>query len=173
MTERNGMRYGLLGLIVLSLLIALGLIVTTQSSPTSEPAAPSATAAPVLESLAALDGQAPARRVLDIQTWTTAEGAKVLFVAAPQLPMFDLRLTFAAGSSGAWVSSESSGRPENLSSPARAKRLDRASCSLERMCTFQVAALWNTGRLRAFLARLHSTMGGSSDTELKLLAVIP
>lgn len=52
MTERNGMRYGLLGLIVLSLLIALGLIVATQSSPTSEPAAPSATAAPVLESLA-------------------------------------------------------------------------------------------------------------------------
>lgn len=46
MTERNGMRYGLLGLIVLSLLIALGLIVATQSSPTSEPAAPSATAAP-------------------------------------------------------------------------------------------------------------------------------
>lgn len=42
MTERNGMRYGLLGLIVLSLLIALGLIVATQSSPTSEPAAPSA-----------------------------------------------------------------------------------------------------------------------------------
>lgn len=99
MTERNGMRYGLLGLIVLSLLIALGLIVATQSSPTSEPAAPNATAAPVLESLAALDGRAPARRVLDIQTWTTAEGAKVLFVAAPQLPMFDLRLTFAAGSS--------------------------------------------------------------------------
>lgn len=99
MTERNGMRYGLLGLIVLSLLIALGLIVATQSSPTSEPAAPSATAAPALESLAALDGRAPARRVLDIQTWTTAEGAKVLFVAAPQLPMFDLRLTFAAGSS--------------------------------------------------------------------------
>lgn len=53
MTERNGMRYGLLGLIILSLLIALGLIVATQSSPTSEPAAPSATAAPVLESLAA------------------------------------------------------------------------------------------------------------------------
>lgn len=49
MTERNGMRYGLLSLIVLSLLIALGLIVATQSSPTSEPAAPSTTAAPVLE----------------------------------------------------------------------------------------------------------------------------
>mgnify|MGYP000845442983 FL=1 len=99
MTERNGMRYGVLGLIVLTLLIFLGLMVAMQSSSTSEPTAPGATAAPALESLAALDGQAPARRALDIQTWTTAEGAKVLFVAAPQLPMFDLRLTFAAGSS--------------------------------------------------------------------------
>ena len=99
MTERNGMRYGVLGLIVLTLLIFLGLMVAMQSPSTSEPTAPGATAAPALESLAALDGQAPARRALDIQTWTTAEGAKVLFVAAPQLPMFDLRLTFAAGSS--------------------------------------------------------------------------
>ena len=99
MTERNGMRYGVLGLIVLTLLIFLGLMVAMQSSSTGEPTAPGATAAPALESLAALDGQAPARRALDIQTWTTAEGAKVLFVAAPQLPMFDLRLTFAAGSS--------------------------------------------------------------------------
>ena len=99
MTERNGMRYGMLGLIVLTLLIFLGLMVAMQSTSTSTPAAPSAATTPVLESLAALDGQAPARRALDIQTWTTAEGAKVLFVAAPQLPMFDLRLTFAAGSS--------------------------------------------------------------------------
>ena len=99
MTERNGMRYGLLGLIVLTLLIFLGLMVAMQSTSTSTPAAPSAATTPALESLAALDGQAPARRTLDIQTWTTAEGAKVLFVAAPQLPMFDLRLTFAAGSS--------------------------------------------------------------------------
>ena len=99
MTERNGMRYGVLGLIVLTLLIFLGLMVAMQSPSTSEPTAPGAATSPVLESLAALDGQAPARRALDIQTWTTAEGAKVLFVAAPQLPMFDLRLTFAAGSS--------------------------------------------------------------------------
>lgn len=99
MTERNGMRYGVLGLIVLTLLIFLGLMVAMQSPSATAPAAPGATTTPTLKSLAALDGQAPARRALDIQTWTTAEGAKVLFVAAPQLPMFDLRLTFAAGSS--------------------------------------------------------------------------
>src|SRR5690606_31298448 len=32
-------------------------------------------------------------------TWNTAEGAKVLFVEARELPMFDMRLIFAAGSS--------------------------------------------------------------------------
>ncbi|MDH1262962.1 pitrilysin family protein [Pseudomonas sp. GD03944] len=52
-----------------------------------------------LESLAEMNDQAPSRRSLDIQTWQTAEGAKVLFVEAHELPMFDLRLTFAAGSS--------------------------------------------------------------------------
>lgn len=35
---------------------------------------------------------------LDIQQWLTDEGARVLFVAAPQLPMFDIRLSVAAGS---------------------------------------------------------------------------
>ncbi len=52
-----------------------------------------------LETLAALDQSAPARRALHIQRWQTAEGARVLFVEAHELPMFDLRLTFAAGSS--------------------------------------------------------------------------
>jgi hypothetical protein len=41
------------------------------------------------------------------------------------------------------------------------------------MCTFQCSAASNTGRLRALRARLHSTIGGVSDTELKLLAVMP
>lgn len=45
------------------------------------------------------DGKAPSRRQLNIQNWTTAEGARVLFVEARELPMFDLRVTFAAGSS--------------------------------------------------------------------------
>ncbi|TRX73609.1 M16 family metallopeptidase [Pseudomonas mangiferae] len=90
MTERTALRRGLLGLTPLLLGALLGV------------AAPGALAEPVarpaLESLAALNGQAPARRTLDIQSWRTAEGARVLFVPAPELPMFDLRLTFAAGS---------------------------------------------------------------------------
>nr|WP_238934996.1 pitrilysin family protein [Pseudomonas typographi] len=55
--------------------------------------------APQLETLAQVSQAAPAHRALDIQRWTTAAGARVLFVQAHELPMFDLRLTFAAGSS--------------------------------------------------------------------------
>ncbi|MCG4452600.1 insulinase family protein [Pseudomonas sp. MMS21-TM103] len=96
MSKRNGMRYGLLGLAVLALLAVLVLIDNRpdQTSSQSEPAASTA-----IESLAELNGQAPSRRNLKIQTWQTAEGAKVLFVEARELPMLDLRLTFAAGSS--------------------------------------------------------------------------
>ena len=34
----------------------------------------------------------------DIQTWKTANGAKVLFVPAPEIPMLDIRVVFDAGS---------------------------------------------------------------------------
>ncbi|MCQ4241295.1 M16 family metallopeptidase [Stutzerimonas stutzeri] len=54
---------------------------------------------PRLQSLAELDDQPLPRRNLDIQSWQTEGGARVLFVEARELPMFDLRLTFAAGSS--------------------------------------------------------------------------
>ncbi|MDY0249783.1 MAG: pitrilysin family protein [Pseudomonas sp.] len=52
-----------------------------------------------IHSLAALSEHNPVTRTLNIQEWYTASGTKVLFMAAPELPMFDLRLTFAAGSS--------------------------------------------------------------------------
>ncbi|MNF59601.1 Protease 3 precursor [compost metagenome] len=52
-----------------------------------------------VESLAELDGKAPSSRKLDVQTWNTSEGARVLFVATPEMPMLDLQLTIAAGSS--------------------------------------------------------------------------
>ena len=95
MSERNGLRYGLLGLGLILLVGLLTFIATrTAQAPTTH--APASTQ---LESLAALEGRAPSKRTLDIQRWQTAEGARVLFVEARQLPMFDLRLTFAAGSS--------------------------------------------------------------------------
>ncbi|MCZ4320749.1 M16 family metallopeptidase [Pseudomonas anguilliseptica] len=95
MSERNGLRYGLLGLALLILLALLALVINrSTSSPTPAPAESTS-----IESLAALGDQPPSRRDLNIQTWQTAEGAKVLFVEARELPMFDLQLTFAAGSS--------------------------------------------------------------------------
>ncbi|HZX15978.1 MAG TPA: pitrilysin family protein [Pseudomonas sp.] len=96
MSERNGLRYGLLGLALLIVLALLALVINRpDSSPPPAPAAESTS----IESLAALGDQPPSRRDLNIQTWQTAEGAKVLFVEARELPMFDLQLTFAAGSS--------------------------------------------------------------------------
>src|SRR3546814_15304815 len=56
----------------------------------TQPAVPTATPEkPRLESLAELGDQPLARRKLDIQSWQTAEGAKVLFVEDRELPMFD------------------------------------------------------------------------------------
>ncbi len=95
MSQRNGPRHTLFGL-----LLSTGLSVfAAQSALAEEPTSAAEPARPALESLKELDGKAPARRTLNIQTWQTAEGAKVLFVEARELPMFDMRLTFAAGSS--------------------------------------------------------------------------
>ena len=41
---------------------------------------------------------APLRATPLIQTWQTPEGVPVLFVAAPDLPMLDVRIAFQAGS---------------------------------------------------------------------------
>lgn len=40
----------------------------------------------------------PAQATPEIQTWNTDNGTRVLFVAAPEIPMIDVRLVFAAGS---------------------------------------------------------------------------
>ena len=97
MNEHNGWRYALIA-VLLSLL--LGLLAWMAKHPAEQaPELPEAVTTGTLQSLAELDDQEPARRALNIQTWRTTEGAKVLFVAAPELPMFDLRVTFAAGSS--------------------------------------------------------------------------
>lgn len=52
-----------------------------------------------LESLKELKHSTPVARHLKIQQWTTKAGSKVLFVEAHELPMYDVQLTFAAGSS--------------------------------------------------------------------------
>lgn len=87
-------RFILKGLGVLALAVTLASPALAEGT-----ASPAAKPTNTLQSLAELDGKAPSHRTLNIQSWNTAEGARVLFVEAHELPMFDLRLTFAAGSS--------------------------------------------------------------------------
>jgi len=42
-------------------------------------------------------GIAPATQAVDIESWETEQGMRVLFAPAPTLPMLDVRLTFDAG----------------------------------------------------------------------------
>lgn len=49
-------------------------------------------------SLKAVEKSQPVQRQLNIEKWQTANGARVLFVPSPTLPMLDIRLVFDAGS---------------------------------------------------------------------------
>ncbi len=55
--------------------------------------------AALLVSMALMPSLLPsARAALPIEQWTTSSGARVLFVRAPSIPMFDVRVDFDAGS---------------------------------------------------------------------------
>ncbi|MEK1910978.1 MAG: insulinase family protein, partial [Pseudomonas chlororaphis] len=99
MSKRKSASPVLLGLALVALIAAAGLYLLRAAPSAASQALDKAKSSQKLQSLAELDGKAPSRRSLDIKTWSTAEGAKVLFVEAHELPMFDMRLTFAAGSS--------------------------------------------------------------------------
>ncbi|MGE8099986.1 M16 family metallopeptidase [Pseudomonas fluorescens] len=99
MSESKKPRLVLIGLILVALVAAFGFYLSRSTETNASEALDQAKASKKLQSLTELDGKAPSHRKLDVQTWKTAEGAKVLFVAAPELPMFDMRLIFAAGSS--------------------------------------------------------------------------
>lgn len=51
-----------------------------------------------LQSLAELKAPSSAPRALKIQAWKTLAGTKVLFIQTSELPMFDVLVSFAAGS---------------------------------------------------------------------------
>ncbi|AZD11122.1 Zinc protease [Pseudomonas chlororaphis] len=99
MSKRKSASPVLLGLALVALITAAGLYLLRAAPSDASQALDKAKSSQKLQSLTELDGKAPSRRSLDIKTWSTAEGAKVLFVEAHELPMFDMRLTFAAGSS--------------------------------------------------------------------------
>ncbi len=54
---------------------------------------------PKLKSLSHMDQHTNSKRQLKIQQWHSSNGTRVIFMQAHELPMLDLRLTFAAGSS--------------------------------------------------------------------------
>lgn len=99
MSKRKNASPVLLGLALVALLTAGGLYLSRSGESNASQALDNAKSSQKLQSLAELDGKAPSHRNLNVQTWNTAEGAKVLFVEARELPMFDMRLIFAAGSS--------------------------------------------------------------------------
>ncbi|MDX1694477.1 MAG: pitrilysin family protein [Ketobacteraceae bacterium] len=55
-------------------------------------------AAPTLESLAIIESKPTVSHKVNIQSWNTTGGAKVLFVESHEVPMLDIRLVFNAGS---------------------------------------------------------------------------
>ncbi|WP_060480822.1 pitrilysin family protein [Pseudomonas sp. NBRC 111119] len=99
MSDRRAPRPTLLATGIRALALATVLAAPALADQAAKPDTAAARPANTLQSLAELDGKAPSRRQLNIQHWNTAEGARVLFVEARELPMFDLRVTFAAGSS--------------------------------------------------------------------------
>ncbi|WP_455887743.1 M16 family metallopeptidase [Pseudomonas rustica] len=99
MSDRRAPRPTLLATGIRALALAAVLAAPAMADNAAKADTNAARPANTLQSLAELDGKAPSRRQLNIQHWNTAEGARVLFVEARELPMFDLRVTFAAGSS--------------------------------------------------------------------------
>ncbi|MFN3587449.1 MAG: M16 family metallopeptidase [Moraxellaceae bacterium] len=77
--------------------LALVLPLAAQASPQRSVQPGPVTALANLESVPAADAVPPARRAFAIERWQTANGARVLFVAADELPMLDVRLVFDAG----------------------------------------------------------------------------
>ena len=102
MSEQSNLRFGVVGLVAL-VLVGTGGWMLTKSGKAPVPSAVQEVRPiePIdtLTSLSKIGDAAPSRRQMDIQQWKTPQGTPVLFVAAPELPMFDLRVIFSAGSS--------------------------------------------------------------------------
>lgn len=91
-------------LLLLIVLFAFGWFIVWQFTRLDENSQPggnfSATASGVTiaETTAALENTPVSRPRLTMQRWQTTNGARVYFVAAPELPMLDVRVIFDAGS---------------------------------------------------------------------------
>lgn len=79
-------------------LLSLMLCCCLSAQAQTQPPAPSRSAEAKLQSLAQLPAVPSVPRALQIQGWKTVTGTKVLFIQTSELPMFDVLVSFAAGS---------------------------------------------------------------------------
>ncbi len=86
----------------------------------------------------------------EIQTWETRNGAQVLFVAAPDLPMLDVRVVFRAGS--AW-----SAKP--------------GVASLTNSMMDQGAGDWSADQIAERMAEVGSNLGNGSLRDMAWVSV--
>jgi len=122
----------------------------------------------------------------NIQTWKTANGARVLFVPTTQLPMLDLKVTFDAGSArdagksgialmtSSMISEGAKLADKNLSSDDIAERFDSigarfSTSSLRDMATLSLRTLTDPEilqqSLETFMAVLHAPTFPQKDFE--------
>ncbi|HET8705042.1 MAG TPA: hypothetical protein VFM46_01970, partial [Pseudomonadales bacterium] len=87
--EKLGNSMKTLKLSALSLSMALFMAGCTSLQQSETPPAPAAAAKPEIVTLKEVEKPATPHK-LDIQKWTTRNGAKVLFYSAPELPMLDV-----------------------------------------------------------------------------------
>src|SRR5471030_766258 len=86
MSERKKPRLALIGLLAVALIGSAAFYFSKTDESKASEALDKAKTSQKLQSLAELDGKAPSHRNMNVQSWTTAEGAKVLFVEARQQP---------------------------------------------------------------------------------------
>ena len=90
------MKQGIFATLVLGGSLLLGAALA-EASKVGNVAAGPVTSLERLDSPRALSSAPLSRRHFAIESWTTGNGARVLFVRADELPMLDVRLVFDAG----------------------------------------------------------------------------
>ncbi|WP_373508481.1 M16 family metallopeptidase [Thiocapsa sp.] len=105
----------------------------------------------VLALCAALGAAGPLQAAPEIQTWQSASGARVLFVASPELPMVDVSLIFDAGSA------------------RDGERSGLASMTADMLT--QGAGDWDADAIAARLEAVGAKLGASADRDMTTVSL--
>ncbi|MDH5180150.1 MAG: insulinase family protein [Gammaproteobacteria bacterium] len=92
-----------------------------------------------------------AQKSFNIQSWTTANGAQVLFVEAPELPMLDIRVVFDAGSA------QDNGRP--------------GLASMTNLMLDQGAGQWSTDEIAERLDSIGARIGTNAQRDMAVVSL--